>query len=346
MEDKELEVVKQEIIDKAVEKLEGNISTKYVTMDELKKSLENVKPQAFVQTTDMEPGGFTKFVKKTLTSGSEPIVPAQYVNKIFDIIRDYSVILKNATIINVSSNTAYVPYVETRPTVVWKAEGAQITGMTAPSLANATATIKKAATLIDISNELLADATIGPATDALIMDLVGKAFAKEIDKQILTGETTPWDGITKISGVTSVTSTGNAPTFAELHSVIFGLSSDYMINPVFFANKGFYGIAFALTASSAGSPMLDLNTKTLLGYPYYANEDMTAPSSGSYANAKVMAIFCDPKQIIVGMRQELAVESTRAFKFDYDLTSLKITARLGVAFPYPAAFLLYKSKAS
>ena len=161
MEDKELEVVKQEIIDKAVEKLEGNISTKYVTMEELKKLLENIKAP-IIQNQD-EPGGFTKFVKKALTSTTEPIVPPQYVNKIFDIMRDYSVILKNATIVNVGSNTAYVPYVETRPTVVWINEGNQITGMTEPSLANKTATIKKAATLINISNELLADAKIGRA---------------------------------------------------------------------------------------------------------------------------------------------------------------------------------------
>lgn len=340
---KELEVIKQEIIDKTVAKLEGNLDTKFATIDEVKKMLEATKAPI---TKEDEPGGFTKWVKKTLTSSTEPIVPPQYVNKVFDIMRDYSVILKNATIVNVGSNTAYVPYVETRPTVVWIAEGAQITGNTEPSLANKTATIKKAAALINVSNELLDDAAVGPSTDALIMDLVARAFAKEIDKQVLVGSTSPWDGIASLSGVTSVVSAGYAPTWAELHNVIFGLSSDYMINPVFFANKGFYAIAFALVASTAGSPMLDISSKTLLGYPYFMNEDMVAPTSGSYAADKVMAIFCDPKQIIIGMRQELVMESTRAFKFDYDLTSLKITARLGVAFPYPAAFLLYKSKAT
>ncbi|NLH62499.1 MAG: phage major capsid protein [Ignavibacteriales bacterium] len=343
MEDKELDVIKQEIIDKAVEKLEGNISTKYVTMEELKKSLEAVKAPI---VPEEEPGGFTKFVKKTLTSSTEPIVPAQYVNKIFDIMRDYSIILKNATVINVSSNTAYVPYVETRPTVVWIAEGSQITGMTEPSLANKTATIKKAATLINVSNELLSDAAVGPAVDNLLMDLVAKAFVKEFDKQVLVGATTPWNGIASLTGATSLVGAGYAPTWAELHEVIFGLSSDYMVNPVFVANKGFYALAFALTASTAGSPMLDINTKTLLGYPYYANEDMDAPSSGSYAANKVMAIFGDLKQVIVAMRQDLTIETTRAFKFDYDLTSVKVTARVGVAFPYEAAFLLYKSKAT
>ncbi|NLH62457.1 MAG: phage major capsid protein [Ignavibacteriales bacterium] len=343
MEDKELDVIKQEIVDKAVEKLEGNISTKYVTMDELKKSLEAVKAPII---NEGEPGGFTKFVKKTLTSSTEPIVPPQYVNRIFEIMRDYSLILKNATVVNVSSNTAYVPYVETRPTVVWTTEGAQITGMTEPSLANKTATIKKAATLINVSNELLDDAAVGPAVDSILMDLLARAFVKEFDKQVLVGSSSPWDGITSLSSATSVVSAGYAPTWSELHSVIFGLSSDYMINPVFVANKGFYSIAFALTASTAGSPMLDINSKTLLGYPYYLNEDMPAPSSGAFSANTVMAIFADLKQVIVALRQDLTVETTRAFKFDYDLTSVKFTARVGVAFPYPAAFLLYKSKAT
>lgn len=343
MEDKELETIKQEIIDKAVEKLEGNINSKFVTIEELKKSLEAMKAPI---VPEEEPGGFAKFIKKTLTSSTEPIVPPQYVNRLFDIFKDYSIILKNATVINVSSNTAYVPYVETRPTVVWVSEGSQITGNTEPSLDNKTAAIKKAAALVNISNELLADAAVGPSVDALIMDLIGKAFAKEFDKQVLTGTGTPWTGITGLSGVTSVVSAGYAPSWTELHNVIFGLSSDYILNPVFVANKGFYALTYGLTASSAGSPMLDQNFKTLFGYPIYMNEDMPAPSAGAFSADTVMAIFGDLKQVIVAMRQDLTVEATKDFKFDYDLTSVKVTARVGVAFPYPAAFVLYKSKAT
>jgi len=66
----------------------------------------------------------------------------------------------------------------------------------------------------------------------------------------------------------------------------------------------------------------------------------------TFAASKPIALFCDPQNVMFGMRQELQITASREAKFHKTLTELKATFRFGFYVAYPATFVVLKTSAT
>jgi HK97 family phage major capsid protein len=179
------------------------------------------------------------------------------------------------------------------------------------------------------------------------VNLIGRVLGKEMDRLILTGNTTngdPFNGILNTSGITTVVeATGHTAdvTYQALIDTINAIPSDYKLNPFWIAHRTFYAKAFEVMTTT-NYPVLNPESKTLVGYPYERVEVMPSTFSAS----KPIALFCDPQNVMFGMRQELQITASREAKFSQDLTELKATFRFGFYVAYPATFVVLQTSAS
>jgi HK97 family phage major capsid protein len=349
----EIETLKNDIIEKAVQKIMAELNSKFITHDELVAAFKEFTAHKDVYS--VEPGLLAKTIRGLVIKGpmlegtgsaGGYLVPPEYVNRILDVAIQQSVVYPKVTKIPVASNQMYLTGVSSAVTFSYPGENATTTP-TAPIIYQAGVPIKKGMALVDIPNELLADATIGGAVDAYLVNLIGRAFGKEMDRLILVGDTSsgdPFNGILNTSGITYVVeATGHTSdvTYDALIDAINAIPSDYKLNPFWIAHRTFYAKAFEVKTTT-NQPVLNPEAKTLVGYPFERVEVM--PST--FAASKPIALFCDPVNVMFGMRQELQITASKEAKFDLDLTELKATFRFGFYIAYPSTFVVIKTSAS
>ncbi|MEM3541214.1 MAG: phage major capsid protein [Candidatus Bilamarchaeaceae archaeon] len=353
MEIKELEALKNEIIDKSAEKVIDKVSerilnevnSKYITLDEMKKALKEYVENAKVY--DVEPGLLTKNIKAmvegTASAGGYLVAP-QYVDRIFDVAMQSAVVFPKVTRIPLGSNQAYFTGVSSGITFSYPGE-ATAPNETKPTLTQTAVSVKKGMALTDISNELLADATIGGAVDSYLVNLLGRAYGKEMDRIILAGNTVngdPFNGILSTANTITVrTASTTGIDYDALISTITAISDDYNINPMWVMHRLVLRAIYQLK-DTVGRPLVEIPAKQLLGYPLGTVEVMP----DTIAADKPLAIFGDFAQVYFGARQELQIAVSKEAKFSQDLTELRATFRFAIHIPYPSAFAVLMTKAA
>ena len=349
--DKEKEYIS--IIAKEVEKeLLPKFPDQNAIMQDILKEVENLIEKKIIKVpiAGENKENFATWLKKAMSEGTGSaggyLVPPEYVNKILDITKDASFVLKRADVIPVSSNTDYIPNLSTDVSFSWVTEGNTPSSDTAPTFGQVVLNIKKGMAITYITNELLEDQKIGPAIDIYLTTLFGRAMGKEIDRVALVGNTSvgdPFNGILNTTGVTVVRSASTTGIdYESLIDCIFGVSDDYALDPVWIGHRAFYASVLKVK-DEAGNYILSPEAKTLLGYEMLRSERM--PSSWTQADSPI-AIFGDLKNIKIGLRQDLVVETSPHVKFPFDQTTLRAKFRLGIAIWPANAFVVYKTKSS
>ncbi|KYC45221.1 MAG: Phage capsid family protein [Candidatus Methanofastidiosum methylothiophilum] len=343
--DKEKEYIS--IIAKEVEKeLLPKFPDQNAIMQDILKEVEKLIEQKIIKVpiAGENKENFADWLKKALEEGGSGgyLVPPEYVNRILDIAKDASFVLKRGDIIPVSSNIDYIPNLNTDVSFSWVAESATPTSDTTPVFGQTSLTIKKGMAITYISNEFLSDQKIGPAVDAYLTSLFGRAMGKEIDRVALVGSTSggdPFNGVINTSGVTIVRSSSTTGIdYGSMVDCTNGVSTDYALEPVWIGHRLFYAKVLKI-ADTQNHPIFDPEAKTLLGYEYLKSERMPY----TFTADKPVAIFGDLKNIRIGLRQDLTIESSPHNKFTYDQTTLRAKFRIGIAVHPAVAFVVYKT---
>lgn len=343
----ELEQVKSELINKTTEKVLNELNSKFITYEEMQKAIKEYLSNKEVYSA--ESGILTKNIKAMVEgtgSAGGFLVPVEYVNRIMDVAIQQSVLYPKTTKIPFASNQANITGVSSAVSFSYPGE-ATAPSATQPTLTQTSIPVKKGMALIDISNELLRDATIGGAVDAYLVSLLGRAYGKEMDRIIAVGNTAsgdPFNGILNTTGIISVVEpTGNTTTVAydSLVDTIFAISRDYNLNPMWLGHRAFYA-ALRKVKTTYGEPLFDPEAKTILGYPYAILEVM--PST--IAASSPIALFGDPATVIFGTRNELEIIASKEAKFTQDVTTLRATFRFAVYLPYPQTWAVLKTSAT
>lgn len=339
-----LEILKKEI----AKEFEGKFPEINTVVQKVLEEIEKRNIKIPVAGEEKKKEGFAQWLRKAMAEGTGSaggyLVPEEYVNKILDITKVKSLVLQFADVIPVGSSTAKIPNLASDVSFTWTNENSEISESD-PSLGQITINIKGAKAITTIPNELLEDASIGPALDAWLTNLFGRAYAKEIDRVALVGNTgsgDPFNGIINTPGVpTKASSSTTGPDYNSLVDATFAISDDYALNPVWVAHRTFYSKVFQLS-DSQNRPLLIPGAKELLAYPFYRNERM--PST--FTADKPIAIFGDLSNVRIGMRRQLVIETSKHAKFTYDQTVIRAKFRLGLAIWSPNAFVIYKTAAS
>ena len=335
----ELEKVKSELIDKTTEKVMSELNSKFITYEEMQKAMKEYASNKDVYSA--EPGLLTKNIKAMVEgtgSAGGYFVPVEYVNRIMDVAIQQALVYPKVTKIPFASNQANMTGVSAAVSFAYPGEAAAPLAV-APTLTQTAISIKKGMALIDISNELLRDATIGGAVDAYIVSLLGRAYGKEMDRIITVGNTVsgdPFMGILNTAGIVSVVeAVGNTTTvsYDALVDTTLAASRDYTLSPMFLGSRAFFA-SLRKVKTTYGQPIFDPESKTLLGYPFAILEVMPSAITAS----QPIALFGDPATLIFGTRNELEILASKEAKFALDVTSLRATYRFATYAPYPATW--------
>jgi len=232
------------------------------------------------------------------------LVPDEWANIIVEDRRDAVVMRQLATVIPVTTDTFHLPYLDTRPHVSWRSEGA-VKATSTVQWGEITLTPYSLAAIIGVSNELEADAKVGGAIVSNVTRLLVRAIAEE-------EETAFWVG-----------SGSGQPTGVDGYSfttVSGGLTDTTRADAVFNAYsrlpQGYRGVAsWAFNSRTLGRirTLKDNNNNyllqgigvspqpVLLGRPVY---EVNALGDGK-------GFFGDFSEYVIADREGVAVETSR-----------------------------------
>jgi HK97 family phage major capsid protein len=117
------------------------------------------------------------------------LVPEEWANMIVEDRRDAVVMRQLATVIPVTTDTFHLPYLDTRPNVAWRSEAA-VKATSTVQWGEITLTPYSLAGIVPLSNELVADASVGGSIVANVTRLLVRAIAETEDEAFWTGNGT------------------------------------------------------------------------------------------------------------------------------------------------------------
>lgn len=270
----------------------------------------------------------------TTSTNVAGITPAQYGPLIIQPVTQASVAMSAATLIATGSSTFLVPVLRHDVGSAWVAEGAEI----APSDAlfdEIVVTPAKVAGLSIISVELANDSS--PDAQTLVGNSIARSIAKTIDKAWLQTMAAPApSGLTGLSGanapsaVSAGTAWSSTDPFAEAISdveVSGGTVTAFIAHPA-----DVLALAKLKAGSQLATPLLGLNATTaedrsILGVPLISNNQATQGTIWGIAGDRVITV----------MRTDMTLAVSTDAYFSSDRVGIKVTLRIGFAFPAPAS---------
>lgn len=260
------------------------------------------------------------------------LVPEEWANIIVEDRRDAVVMRQLATVIPVTTDTFHLPYLDTRPNVAWRSEGA-VKATSTVQWGEITLTPYSLAAIIGITNELEADARVGGPIVANVTRLLVRAIAEEEDEAFWTGS-----GSGRPTGIDNYTFT----------SVSGGLTdttrADALFNAYHRLPQGYRNVAsWAFNSRTLGRirTLKDSNNQyllqgigvtpqpTLLGRPVY---EVNALGDGKgFLGDFSEYVIADREGVSVATSSEATVASTSAF--ENNLTFVRVEERVDGELP-------------
>ena len=231
---------------------------------------------------DLAPEEQRVLSKATAGAGAN-LVPTLFANELIQALRDFGVMRQIARTVTTSGGEALqVPTVSSHGSAAWTAENAAYTASD-EAFGQLTLNAYKAATLIKVSEELLADSAFD--LESYIRNEFGQRIGVLENTGFVVG-----DGSGKPTGVTTQASAGvtaasaTAITSDELIDLYHSLLPPHRRNAVFVAKDSTIKLFRKLkdtTNQYLWQPGLQAGRPdTLLGAPIYADPDMPAATTG------------------------------------------------------------------
>lgn len=250
----------------------------------------------------------------------------EWANYVLQHLEHESVLLRSgATRIPVTGHAAHIPRLVNDGTPTWTAEGEEINS-DCPDADTITLEPKKLANVCVLSNESIADASVG------VLDQVGNALTRSIASKIdATAFSADAGTATTPAGLLSLALPG-AVGDPDLSGLLDGIG----------AVEAAGGVANAIYANPADLTAL---RKAILTGGFLLGSDPSKPGvqtiggAGLYAVPAIVAgtaLIADAAQIVVGIRQDASVDFSTDAKFTADSVVARVVARVDWAVNDPA----------
>ena len=223
----------------------------------------------------------TPLQRKALSEGTAGsggyLVADEYKGDIVSRAAELSELFPHVRVWPVVTDSGDFPTLNTDVSITWgRSENAAITE-TDPSFDHLAYTITNMSAITFLSREVVDDSN--PAIVDVVTQLFSEAIAAERDKKIAigTGSSQPM-GLCSASGVSAVSGTSGALTYAKLVALKYGLQRKYQNGARFVLNSGTLSWCVGLTDDN-GQPILrDAlvagEPAKLLGKPYSVQDDL------------------------------------------------------------------------
>lgn len=310
---KKLDEVKVEIPDrKAAGKKHYEVSKKTIHFLQALATDNREKLQTLVEGTGSR-GGF--------------LVPEDFVNIIVEDRRDMTVMRQLATVIPVTTDTIHIPNLASRPKAFWRSEGA-VKSTTTVDFGETVLTPYSLAAIVGLSNELVADASLGGSIVNIVGQYMARALAEEEDKQFWTGngsgKPTGIDNYSFSTITATATDTGRADAIIN---AIYRLPQGYRSGAAFVANRNTWARVATLKDNQNNYLLSDLGSAaspTLRGLRTYEQNDL--PDGKMFVGDFSFYYIADRQGISVDVSREATVASQSAF--ERNLTFVRVEERV------------------
>jgi len=257
------------------------------------------------------------------------LVPEEFANMIVEDRRDATIMRQLATVIPVSTDSFHLPTLASRPKTFWRSEAAVKNTSTA-QFGEIVLTPYSIASIVPLSNELVADASLGTGGSivSMIAGLMGTALAEEEDKAFWTGNGSGKPtGIDNYSFQTLTASASDASRADTLIQALYKLPQGYRGNAVVVANKNTWAKIATLkdtTDQYLLTGLANAPTQTLRGRPIYEQNDIADGKAfiGDFRDYYI----ADRQGVTVDVSTEATVGGTSAF--ENNLTYVRVEARV------------------
>lgn len=257
------------------------------------------------------------------------LVPEEFANMIVEDRRDATIMRQLATVIPVSTDSFHLPTLASRPKTFWRSEAAVKNTSTA-QFGEIVLTPYSLASIVPLSNELVADASLGTGGSivSMIASLMGTAIAEEEDKAFWTGngsgKPTGIDNYTFQTLTASATDVSRADTLTQ---AIYKLPQGYRTGAVAVANKNTWAKVATLKNSQNDYLLTSLAngpSPTLRGLPTYEQNDL--PDGKMFIGDFRDYYIADRQGVTVDVSTEATVGGTSAF--ENNLTYVRVEERV------------------
>lgn len=241
-----------------------------------------------------------------------------------------------------------MPSLTTQASANWGTINTAI-GDTVNVFGQVTLTPAKMVGLSSAPNELLRDSPMNVAQ--IITDEWTEAFALKIDTEFFTGDANDttnhkfdgWRAATNVHDTAGDTgdSAAGALTLDNLTTVMSLLTSQELIGAEWFVHPSTWAKIRGLAGASTGNdhPYVAVDGPAIynmLGYPV-SMSDVCSLTWASIAADESFVYFGNPKHIYIGMMNDIRIDSSEQFKFNYDQTVFRAIQRLAIAVALPSA---------
>lgn len=310
---KQLEDVKVEITNrKAAGKKTFEVSKKTIHFVNALITSDRQKLQTLVEGTGAR-GGY--------------LVPEDFLNIVVEDRRDATIMRQLATVLPVSTDTIHLPTLASRPKAAWRSEAA-VKNTTTADFGEIVLTPYSLAAIVGLSNELVADASLGGNIVNLVAGYMGQSLAEAEDAAFWTG-----NGSGKPTGIDNYTFTtvsGGITDSSRADAIIraiYRLPQGYRSNAVVVANKNTWAKIATLKDGDNNYLLSDLASAaspTLRGLRTFEQNDL-ADGKAFIGDFKDYYI-ADRQGITVDTSTEATVASTSAF--ESNLTYVRVEERV------------------
>lgn len=267
------------------------------------------------------------------------LVPEEWSNILVEDRRDAVVMRQLATTVNVSSDTYHLAFSDTRPHVAWRSEAA-VKATTTAQFNEITLTPYSLAATLPLSDELVADATVGGSVIQIVTNQLVRAIAEEEEKAFWTGNGSGRPtGIDNYSFTEVGVAAGASDTVrADAYKASYWrLGQGYRNQAVYAANARTWARAHTLKESTTNAYLLqrlpDSPLPVLNGRPCYEVNDL--PDGRVFFGDFSNYYIGDREGIRVKQSDEATVAGYSAF--ERDLTWLRVEERVDAELVYTRA---------
>lgn len=257
------------------------------------------------------------------------LVPEDFVNLIIEDRRDLAIMRQLATVIPVSTDTIHIPNLAARPKAFWRTEAA-VKNTSTVDFGETVLTPYSLASIVSLSNELVADARLGGPIVNLVAGYMARSLAEEEEKAFWTG-----NGSGRPTGIdnysfTTYTAAAGASDSVKADTVIraiFGLQQSYRANAVWVANKNTWAKIATLKDSQNNYLLSDLGSAaspTLRGLRTYEQNDIG--DGKMFLGDFSYYYIADREGVQVDISTEATVASQSAF--ERNLTFIRVEERV------------------
>jgi len=332
-------------------------------IDELQKKMESIEKENESRMANVESKDWKAVLGKefnALISGQKTVITLSdlpgtiqtvVIPQIFYVPEDYGAFLQANPLVLPMANAIDMArqHGSTKVSLTWKSAGSGEgieEGVTEEATVKHSVSRERLIANVPLSNESLKYPTVDMTN--YIITRLREEWAKELDKQVFTGNSNPFVGLANTSGLNVVTFDSGKTNFSDIDRkylvrAIHAVSAKVVGSSFWYMSNSNLGVVHENLVTTTGMPIYDYQTGSLLGYKVLKTDAL--PLVSDSGADKIFGYFGSSRIGIAYAIDGVSFDISREAEFKKDNTVIRVTADCVLYVILPEAFCVIKTAA-